>query len=66
MSRTQPPATGDYCPQCCDHEHGPYDRQGRCVQCFDHEHTSARPSSMGCLMVALVTVVITLKGRRRG
>lgn len=45
MSSTPVPRTGDYCPGCCGHEHGPYDAHGRCVQCFGHEHTSARPSA---------------------
>jgi hypothetical protein len=43
MSSTPVPRTGDYCPGCCGHEHGPYDKQGRCVQCFNHEHYSGRP-----------------------
>jgi hypothetical protein len=55
MTTTPIPRTGDYCPRCCGHEHGPYDAQNRCVQCFNHEHTSARPRQGILVALGLVS-----------
>jgi len=43
VPRTKIPWSGNYCADCCDHDHVRFDANGRCIDCFDHQHTDGRP-----------------------